>query len=82
MAYSTKEYSYEAMGRRLDSALTDRGMTPDDLAALLPEGVTGNVVREWIRGRTKIPLDKAALICDVLDWPIDRLAVRGKDAVI
>lgn len=79
---NSREYSYEAMGRRLESGLADRGMTPDDLAARMPEGVTGYVVREWIRGRTRIPLDKAALICDIFDWPLDRLAVRGSEAVI
>ncbi|MBQ9004084.1 MAG: helix-turn-helix transcriptional regulator [Eggerthellaceae bacterium] len=79
---NNRDYSYEAMGRRLDSGLADRGITPDDLAAMMPDGVTGYVVREWIRGRTKIPIDKACLICDIFNWPLDRLAVRGPEAVI
>ena len=73
-------YSYEVIGRRLDAGLTDAGITPDELAIRLGGKITGYVVREWIRGRTRIPLDKAAAICDILDWPLDRLAVRGADS--
>ena len=40
--------------------------------------VTEEIVKNWIIGRTRIPIDKACAICDLFGWPMDRLAVRGE----
>lgn len=68
------EFSNEVVGRRLHSGLVDRGMSASDLA--LRMGVSAEVVKNWISGRTPIPFSTAAAICDIFGWPLDRLAVR------
>ena len=67
-------FSYEAVGRRLHSGMVDRGISTSDLAKRM--GVSQEVVKNWISGRTPIPFATAAAICDIFDWPLDRLAVR------
>lgn len=68
------EYSQELMGRRLHSGLIDKGIKQQDLAKRV--GVSAEVVANWISGRTPIPFACACEICDLLGWPLDRLAVR------
>ena len=40
--------------------------------------VSSDVVKNWVSGRTRIPIEKACAICDLFGWPMDRLAVRGE----
>ena len=69
-------YSSAAIGKRLDSGITDKGITYEELGNAI--SVSEDVVRNWVSGRTKIPIDKACDICDLFGWPMDRLAVRGE----
>ena len=55
-------YSSAAIGKRLDSGITDKGITYEELGSAV--SVSEDVVKNWVSGRTKIP--------------IDRLAVRGE----
>ncbi|MBQ9000293.1 MAG: helix-turn-helix transcriptional regulator [Eggerthellaceae bacterium] len=68
------DYSNEVIGRRLHSGMVDRGMGAQDLAARL--GVSAEVVKNWMSGRTAVPFTTAAEICDIFEWPLDRLMVR------
>ena len=70
------KYSSESIGRRLESGITDKGITLKDLGDAV--SVSEDVVKNWVSGRTRIPMDKACDICDYFDWPMDRLAVRGE----
>lgn len=69
-------YSAEAIGNRLESGIADKGLTYSQLGAAI--NVTEDVVKNWVSGRTRIPIDKACAICDLFGWPMDRLAVRGE----
>lgn len=68
------EYPDEVIGRRLYSGIIDQGIDIETFAESL--GVSQEVVKNWISGRTRIPLSTGAKCCDVLGWPLDRLAVR------
>jgi len=70
------EYSTAAIGKRLESGLVDKGISFKELATAV--SVTEDVVKNWVSGRTRIPIDKACAICDLFEWPMDRLAVRGE----
>lgn len=70
------KYSSEAIGKRLESGITDKGITCEELGNAI--SVSEDVVKNWISGRTRIPIDKACDICDLFGWPMDRLAVRGE----
>lgn len=70
------EYSSKSIGQRLKSGLVDNGYSYKDFADAI--GSTEGIVKNWANGRTPIPIDEACKICDLLDWPIDRLAVRGE----
>lgn len=67
-------YDMVAVGNRLRSGLADVGMTADDLADAT--GLSVYSIRSWCAGRCAMTLDSAIAICDVLDWPIDRLVRR------
>ena len=67
-------YSNEVIGRRLHSGLVDRGISTAEFAERM--GVSQEVVKNWINGRTTIGLPVAAAICDIFDWEIDHLCVR------
>lgn len=69
-----QEYESELIGRRLKSGLADVDMTVEQLANAI--GVSRYAVQSWISGKARIKLADAAKICDVLDWPLDRLARR------
>lgn len=71
------EYTYKAMGARLAGGLREAHIEQRDAARELD--VTPETVNNWVSGRTRIPIDKAALLCDMLGWPLDRLAVRDFD---
>ena len=71
-----EKYSAKAIGNRLNSGITDKGLTFKNLADEL--SVSENVVKNWVYGRSRIPIDKAIAVCDLFDWPMDRLAVRGE----
>lgn len=68
-------YERSAIGRRLKSGLTDKGMTVEELSAAI--GVSRWSVSEWVSGRCGMSFENAVKVCDALDWPLDRLAVRG-----
>jgi len=70
------KYSTESIGKRLESGITDKGITYEDLGNAI--SVSEDVVKNWVSGRTRIPIDKACSICDLFGWPMDRLAVRGE----
>jgi len=69
-------YSVEAIGKRLDSGLVDKGLSYKDLGDAI--SVSEDVVKNWVTGRTRIPIERACDICDIFGWPMDRLAVRGE----
>lgn len=68
-------YEKEAIGRRLKSGLTDKGLTIEEFAKQI--GMSDYAVREWTSGRSGMTLENAVKVCDVLGWPLDRLARRG-----
>lgn len=70
------KYSMAAIGKRLDSGITDKGLDYESLGTEI--GVSDDVVKNWVYGRTRIPIEKACEICDLFGWPMDRLAVRGE----
>lgn len=69
-------YSTEAIGKRLNSGMVDKGLSCKELGDAI--SVTEDVVKNWTSGRTRIPIEKACDICDLFGWPMDRLAVRGE----
>jgi transcriptional regulator with XRE-family HTH domain len=70
------KYSTKSIGLRLKSGIADNGYSYKDFADSI--GSTEGIVKNWANGRTAIPIDAACKICDLLDWPMDRLAVRGE----
>ena len=70
------KYSTTAIGKRLDSGITDKGLTYEEFGNAVD--VSSDVVKNWVSGRTRIPIEKACAICDLFGWPMDRLAVRGE----
>lgn len=70
------KYSMSAIGKRLDSGITDKGLDYETLGKEI--GVSDDVVKNWVYGRTRMPIEKACEICDLFGWPLDRLAVRGE----
>lgn len=70
------KYSMAAIGKRLDSGITDKGLTYESLGKAI--SVSDDVIKNWVSGRTRIPIEKACDICDLFGWPMDRLAVRGE----
>ena len=69
-------YSAVSIGKRLESGIADKGLTNESLAEAI--SVSEDVVKNWVSGRTRIPIEKACDICDLFGWPLDRLAVRGE----
>ena len=67
-------YSAVSIGKRLESGIADKGLTNESLAEAI--SVSEDVVKNWVSGRTRIPIEKACDICDLFGWPLDRLAVR------
>ena len=67
-------YDHEAIGRRLRSGCVDKGMTLEDMANKI--GVTRETVSAWSSGKSVMSFESAIKICEVLDWPLDRLALR------
>ena len=69
-------YSLKSIGNRLESGIADNGLTYSGFGKKL--NVSDEVVKNWVSGRTRIPIEKACEICDLFGWPLDRLAVRGE----
>lgn len=69
-------YSSKSIGLRLKSGIVDNGYSYKEFADSI--GTTEGIVKNWVNGRTSIPIDSACAICDLLGWPMDRLAVRGE----
>lgn len=69
-------YEKNAIGRRLKSGLSDKGMAIEELSNAI--GVSRWAVSEWVNGRCGMSFENAVKVCDALDWPLDRLAVRGE----
>lgn len=67
-------YSREAVGRRLKSGIIDKGYSYEEFAQEV--GVSRQTLYEWFNGNYGMSLENAAKACDVLGWPLDRLAVR------
>lgn len=70
------DYSKEAIGRRLKSGLVDKGLSNEKFAEQIK--VSGYTVKEWCAGRTGMTFENAIAVADGLDWPLDKLACRGK----
>ena len=69
-------FDSKAIGKRLKSGLADAGMSSDELAKII--GSSRGAVSKWMNGHDVMGLEIAVRICDVFDWPLDRLAVRGE----
>lgn len=67
-------YDKEAVGRRLRSGMVDKGITTEEMAAKV--GISTFSLNDYCSGKTGMTLETAEKICNVLDWPLDRLAVR------
>ncbi|MBQ9021060.1 MAG: helix-turn-helix transcriptional regulator, partial [Eggerthellaceae bacterium] len=67
-------YDREAVGRRLKSGIIDKGYSLEEFAEAL--GVSRQTLYEWFNGNTGMSFEYAVKACDLLDWPVDRLAVR------
>lgn len=70
----TPDYDTIATGSRLRDGMNAQGVSVEELA--YKSGFTGETVRSWIAGRRAMTLDAAIKVCDVLDWPLDRLVSR------
>lgn len=70
------DYSKEAVGRRLKSGLVDKGLSNEEFAEKIE--VSRYTVNEWCVGRTGMSFESAIAVADGLDWPLDKLACRGK----
>ena len=64
-----------SVGRRLRSGIADAGLSTDDFAAMI--GSSRASVSDWMNGKAVMSFENALKVCDVLGWPLDRLAVRG-----
>lgn len=69
-------FDSKAIGRRLRSGLSDAGMSSEELASRI--GTSRASVSDWMNGRTVMGFENAVKVCEVFDWPLDRLAVRGE----
>ena len=67
-------YTKEEMGHRMYVGMKDKGMNIDEFARSI--GTTRNTVSSWIHGRRGISFENAVLVCDVLGWPLERLACK------
>ena len=67
-----------AIGRRLKSGMIDKGFKPDEFAQCL--GVSKQTLYSYFNGDKMPTFERAIDICDLLDWPLDRLAVRREEA--
>lgn len=67
-------YDREAVGRRLKSGIIDKGYTIEEFAEAM--GVSRQALYEWFNGNSVMNFEYATRACDLLDWPLDRLAVR------
>lgn len=76
MKEAQDKYGAKLIGMRLASGLKDVGMSEDELASSI--GMSVFSVRAWIRGRSRMTIDTAAAICDVLGKPLDWLARRDE----
>lgn len=68
-------YSREAIGRRLRSGMVDKGIEIQEMAQLT--GISRYTIQDYCSGKNGMSLENAQKFCDVLDWPLDRLTVRG-----
>lgn len=67
-------YDNKAVGRRLKSGMVDKGLTMEQMAEAT--GLSRASISDYCIGRTVMTLEIASKVCEVLGWPIDRLAVR------
>ena len=76
MNEASDKYGARLIGMRLESGLKDVGMSEEELASRI--GMSVFSVRSWIRGKSRMTIDTAAAICDVLGKPLDWLARRDE----
>lgn len=74
----TAEYDKVAVGDYLKSGMDDQGVGVEELA--YKSGYSVESIRAWLTGRRAMTLDSAIKICDVLDWPLDKLVQRRQFA--
>ncbi|MBR3653196.1 MAG: helix-turn-helix transcriptional regulator [Bacteroidales bacterium] len=74
----TAEYDKAVVGDFLKDGMDAQGVGVEELA--YKSGYSVESVRAWITGRRAMTLDSAIKICDVLDWPLDKLVQRGQFA--
>lgn len=72
------DYDIAATGARLRAGMDEQGVSVEELA--YKSGFAAESVRSWITGRRAMTLDAAIKVCDVLDWPLDRLVSRREFA--
>ena len=70
----TPDYDIVATGQRLKEGMDAQSVSVEELA--YKSGFAAETVRSWIAGRRAMTLDAAIKVCDVLDWPLDRLVSR------
>ena len=74
----TAEYDTLAVGGRIKDGRSLKGISVEELA--YKSGYSVESIRAWVAGRRAMTLDSAIKICDVLDWPLDRLVQRNEYA--
>lgn len=74
----TAEYDKSAVGDFLRVGMDAQGVGVEELA--YKSGYSVEAVRAWLAGRRAMTLDSAIKICDVMDWPLDKLVQRRQFA--
>ena len=71
-------FDMEVVGRRIKSGIVDMGMDYEEFASKV--GVSKETVQSWVTGRNGMTFENAVKVADVLDWSLDRIAVRERKA--
>ena len=74
----TPDYDIVATGTCLMRGMDEKGVSITELA--YKSGYSVETIRSWINGRRAMTLDSAIKVCDVMDWPLDRLVSRREFA--
>lgn len=74
----TPDYDTVATGAVLKDGMSRQNVSVEELA--YKSGFAAETVRSWMAGRRAMTLDAAIKVCDVLNWPLDRLVSRREFA--